>query len=360
MIRSSLLAVAVAVLCMMCPSSYQAFAVEKQRQPEVLARQALDPDRLTKIALFVTTPLKLRLSGGLPPTMQQRLVEEHFTATLTEKNYDVLVRSDLEAVLKEQGLQAKFINTDNASEAGRLLNASAVMLVDIPAGSPEGSEREVGEGKDLVLYDTDTARLSVRLIDTNTHEVLWKGSHYVEILTRNDDPGYGAFVAGQKSFPSTKPDLTNPSRGDSKSLIKVSDELSQAFPVRKASLPLTETARQARMERGRTLAAELSTGSVWQGTHTSVEDDTKSISVKWVVKERSGEKFSAEIEMPRQTLKVDGTVLGGIITWRARLADGRSGPGQTARIRGRAITGRITRKGQGEKVIESTLLLTLK
>lgn len=308
-----------------------AAAIDKA-PPKVSAKETFKPSAVRKLALIVSGPQKSQFLASQPQTDQQRLVEDEFLGALIEKNYDVAVRSDLEKILGEQKLQKSGLTDADSVEIGKLLNVPAVLLIHISELNTGG--RQFGAGRNPVAVVQSTASLGARLVDVKSGSVLWTGTHRVEIQVSD--------------------------RRSSDALVKAADELAEAFPKRDPAEPAAETPAPDRPERGQRLVSAFVAGSVWEGTQVRAGEEASPIDVKWIVKEREGDKFRAEIVLPMRTITIEGTVSAGVISWKTKTADGRDTPQQTLRIRGRTIRGTINRMGPGGTTVQMDLNLTLK
>jgi hypothetical protein len=352
------LAIAAVLLAVGFAATDAAFADVKRGRPKITTRVAPQPTDFTTLAVIVAGPQKSRLLGGSPQTIDQRLVEDHFFASLIEKDYDVLVRLDLEKIVKDQKLQTKLLNESEASGIGKLLNLPAVMLVEIYMDD-EGSEHTFGEPHDTKTIIYEGARLTAKLIDVRTGIALWEGSHFAEVLSHVErDVEIAEFRAGKRSI---SPGKTGPAiRPGSRALARVAEELADAFPKNRVTEQSSGKPQSDVPQRRRRPGAAFASGSVWEGTQSRVGAEANPIEVKWIVKERDGQKFRAEIEMPMRTLKIEGTVSAGKITWRDQGSNGREGQEQTLSLRGRTITGTINRADREGNAFQNTVSLTLK
>lgn len=322
-------------------------AIEKG-VPKVSTKEAFRPNNVPKLAVLVSGPNKMEYSQRSPQSDQQRIVEDAFLGILIEKNYDVAVRSDLEKILDEQQLQNSGLTDTDSVKIGKLLNVPAVMLVHI-------SELTLGAGPNRTPIRSGisnihlaTITLGARLIDVTTGSVLWTGTHRVELQ-----------VTGQRA---------------TDAIVKCSDELAEAFPKRDPNAePIKKsnaaTSPESTLEstpskkgglQGKRLSAAFVTGTQWEGTYARTDEEDRTLKVTWVVKERRGDDFVAEIQFPMRTQEIKGTVTGGTITWKPTLGEGRPGVEQSLRIRGDTIRGTLSRPSAEAKRGDTDVLLTRK
>jgi len=102
--------------------------------------------------LFVDGSEDLSLGGE----MQQ--VEDAFLQELIRKGYVPVARSDLNSVMAELRIQASVLTEKDAVRIGNVLNARAVLVVDV------------------VTYKRALA-MSARILDTERAQILWVSSY---------------------------------------------------------------------------------------------------------------------------------------------------------------------------------------
>lgn len=121
-----------------------------------------------------------------------RHIENKFTEGLISKKYTVASRYDLPKLMQEQFLQHSSIAESEAAKIGKILNAHAVLIVEV-------TELEIGRSKEGDYISR--VSMAARLINVETANILW-------IRTKTADSGSLAtaligipitLIAGQKS-----------------------------------------------------------------------------------------------------------------------------------------------------------------
>jgi len=149
---------------------------------------------LTKLAVVVED--KTSRSHGDEDALV-RSVEDQFIAKLLEKGYQVSARSDVKKVLEEIRFQQSGLTEDGAAKLGRMLNASAVLIVTINSASV--NSRNTGWVINGVPQQRHTAicNMSARLISVEKAEILGISSFTsrVSASDQNDTSPGAVFAA---------------------------------------------------------------------------------------------------------------------------------------------------------------------
>ncbi len=124
---------------------------------------------LTKLAVIAED--KTRRSWGYEDALV-RSVEDQFIARLLQKGYQVSARSDVNRVMEEIRFQQSGLTEAGAAKLGRMLNASAVLIVTINSASV--NSRDTGWVVNGVPQQQHTAvcNMSARLISVEKAEIL--------------------------------------------------------------------------------------------------------------------------------------------------------------------------------------------
>jgi len=150
-------------------------------RPTTTVSPAFDARVYRRVAVYAKSNVRGISEGGL------RQVEDQFMQALLSRGYIIAARSDLDEVLREQGLQRSEITEQVLARAGRALNATAVLLVTVNQVSAERYRPAIRlEGQSYYLA---TAAISARLVSAELAEVLWVGSYTgsVRVGSRRED-----------------------------------------------------------------------------------------------------------------------------------------------------------------------------
>jgi len=153
-------------------------------EPVVTVSRVFDSRVYRRLAVYARDETDTRITDG-----GVHAVEDQFIEGLLGKGYVLAERSALPQVLSELGVQQSQVTEPALARAGRFLNVSAVVLVNVTRLTSRcGTNR--GEN-----YCYGIADLSARLIDAESGEVLWvgNGSGAVRVLERaNSERAVGA------------------------------------------------------------------------------------------------------------------------------------------------------------------------
>jgi hypothetical protein len=127
----------------------------------------------------------LDVTGAVRGDAVKDQIASFFEMELLKKGYNPVERSQIQKILKEQEFQASSITSnEDAAKAGRILNVSAVMLVNIPVAKEE-------------------INMTAKLIDVQDGSILWigtgsgtTGKTFSTILGAAAGAAAGAVIAG--------------------------------------------------------------------------------------------------------------------------------------------------------------------
>lgn len=118
---------------------------------ESFKRAGYDFNKLEKVAV-------LDITGEVRGEGAKNQIADYFAMQLLRKGYSPIERKQVQAILEEQEFQASAITREaGAAKAGRILNVSAVIVVNIP---------EFG----------DEISMTAKMIDVEDGAILWAGS----------------------------------------------------------------------------------------------------------------------------------------------------------------------------------------
>jgi hypothetical protein len=118
---------------------------------ESYARAGFNFSTLDKVAV-------LEVSGAVRGDAAKNQIADFFNMELVKRGYTPVVRSEVQALLKEQEFQASDITSDaGAAKAGEILNVPAVLLVNIPTYKEE-------------------MNMTAKIINVEDGGILWVGS----------------------------------------------------------------------------------------------------------------------------------------------------------------------------------------
>lgn len=148
--------------------------------------RVLNPKSFPKLAIITVNKVHdAQRFGRLSPTREpqqsdhDRQVEDVFIQVLIQKGYQLVSRSDLQAVMKEQAFQNSGLTDDNAVAVGKMLNVPAVLLVGITETPSDTSMGLIGGGVFAGGNNSKTpgsnvrASVGARFIEVSSGEVRW-------------------------------------------------------------------------------------------------------------------------------------------------------------------------------------------
>ena len=149
-----------------------------------------EPALIEQVAVVVGSESN---SMGSRDGEQVRLIEDIFIEGLIERAYGVVSRSDIRPVVEEGDFQrTSGLTTDDAARVGKMLNATAVLIVTYRVSEAVGVRKyEVSDNRGRTRieerehYDV-TAVLGARMIDVETGEVLWASRDSTTWLERRN------------------------------------------------------------------------------------------------------------------------------------------------------------------------------
>jgi hypothetical protein len=126
-------------------------------------------------------------------TQMERLVEQRFMRVLLGHGYTLVSRADLDAAMREKGLdEANLTDEKLTEEAGKLLHVSAIMVVSVDDYRTTTMQRKVTRppatttgpgfgnfpllgGQQTVPYYQVVASVGARLVKIDDNMVMWTG-----------------------------------------------------------------------------------------------------------------------------------------------------------------------------------------
>lgn len=119
---------------------------------ESYAMAGYDFGKIDKVAIIEVT-------GRVYGDAVKNKISDMFMGELMNRGYRVIVRAEVQKILKEQQFQASGVTSDqDAAKAGKIMNVPAVMMINIPK------------------YGDDKMDMSAKLVEVETGEVLWLGT----------------------------------------------------------------------------------------------------------------------------------------------------------------------------------------
>ncbi len=110
---------------------------------------------------------------------QQRMVEDAFIQVLTQKRYQLVSRSDLQSIAKEQQFQQSGLTEDNAVSVGKLLNVPAVLIVRITDFSTETREAPSRRQEQQRPASITRVGIGARLVDVGSGQLIWTHGEWI-------------------------------------------------------------------------------------------------------------------------------------------------------------------------------------
>lgn len=126
-------------------------------------------------------------------------IEEFFINAAFQKGYRVADRSDVAKVLKEIRFQNSGLTGDDAAQLGKMLNVSAVLLVNLPGyGVQAHPTGFIVDNRPYCVYDA-WANMDVRLIGVESSEILAISDYNSKIhVDGPQDPGPAIGIAARQ------------------------------------------------------------------------------------------------------------------------------------------------------------------
>lgn len=228
-------------------------AAPKPLQPKTSQHASFKPEKFERVAIIVKPITKTERAtfryGSAAPTDAQgqieRLIEQNFMRVLIGGGYTLVSRGDLDAAMKEKGLdQANLTDEERDQQAGKLLHVSSLLIVTVdnfkttglqasaPAapsyssysgGNSSRSRSRMFSSPPSYSYSSRAntqqyfqvlATVSARLVKIDDNMVVWTGDLTVNqtLATQDQDAVVLANVAEAiaKTFPPLTPPATNP------------------------------------------------------------------------------------------------------------------------------------------------------
>jgi hypothetical protein len=168
-------------LCLCTILAVSATVVGCRATGESYYQAGYDFNKLNKVAV-------LDVSGPVLSEAAKNQICDFFSMEMLKKGYSPVERSQVQALLKEQRFQTSGITTTaDAAHAGRILNVSAVLLVNVPT------------------YE-EKISMSAKMVGVESGNILWVGTGYGStgrtlsaIFGAAGGAAGGAAVAGKSS-----------------------------------------------------------------------------------------------------------------------------------------------------------------
>ena len=152
----------------------------------------IEPKSFPKIAVIMIggASSNRRSNSGPGPGRQndqQRMVEDAFIQVLTQKRYQLVSRSDLQSIAKEQQFQQSGLTEDNAVSVGKLLNVPAVLIVRITDFSTETREAPSRQEQQRPSSITRVG-IGARLVDVGSGQLIWTHGEWItrDIVSKSE------------------------------------------------------------------------------------------------------------------------------------------------------------------------------
>ena len=155
---------------------------------------------------------------------QQRMVEDAFIQVLTQKRYQLVSRSDLQSIAKEQQFQQSGLTEDNAVSVGKLLNVPAVLIVRITDFSTETREAPSRQQQQRPSSITRVG-IGARLVDVGSGQLIWTHGEWITRDIVNKSEATDILDEAAKDVVNFLP----PRPGKSIELIEQADRLERFF-----------------------------------------------------------------------------------------------------------------------------------
>lgn len=165
---------------------------------------SFNPETFNKIAVIVVQ--SNTRGGGYYGNVDEALIsqmEDEFTTTLLNKGYDLVSRSALEQIMKEQNLQNSGMNdTSSAAQLGKLANCRAILKVTLQ----NYEEKAIDPGNPYSSKNL-SVDASAQFISVEDAKILWTGSINAKSGLFNNDDNLGSLVLPLvEAFPSRVPE----------------------------------------------------------------------------------------------------------------------------------------------------------
>jgi hypothetical protein len=218
-------------------------------KPKTSKHASFKPENFERLAVIVK-PIKQQNSRTRGFGYQQepelgqveRLIEQSFLRTLIGGGYTLVSRGDLDAAMKEKGLdQANMTDEKRAQEAGKLLHVSTLMivtvdsfkttLVQLPANPATTSAPQYVQGSNRRVpgfgggdYSQNGVRqvfqvlasVSARLVKIDDNMVMWTGDHTVSQNLATEEQGSIVLASVAEAIAMSFPPLTPPASSPKK------------------------------------------------------------------------------------------------------------------------------------------------
>ncbi len=163
--------------------------------PKTSQHAKFRPENFERLAVIVK-PMQAQQQGfsgfnngmGKPhhdQTQMERLVEQRFLRVLLGEGYTLVSRNDLDAAMKEKGLDEANMTDEKLTQvAGKLLHVSAILVVSVDDFKTTTMQRQVARqntgtfsmgGTTSVPYYQVVASVAARLVKIDDNMVMWTG-----------------------------------------------------------------------------------------------------------------------------------------------------------------------------------------
>jgi hypothetical protein len=171
--------------------------------PKSSQHASFNPKEVERLAVIVKSlPQERQQQPRFGPRVQaadqsqcERLIEQGFMRVILGKGYTVVSRADLDAIIKEKGLdQANLTDEKLTAEAGKWLHVPAIVIVSVDAMSVTPLQAPGRGFAPMQRWDTPPALLlvasvSARLVRIDNNMVLWTGDMTINqtVTSQNQD-----------------------------------------------------------------------------------------------------------------------------------------------------------------------------
>jgi len=160
-------------------------------QKRVKTGGSFNPETFNKIAVIVQQ--SNTRNDGYYSNVDEALMsqmEDEFTTTLLNKGYDLVSRSALEQIMKEQNLQNSGMNDpSSAAQIGKLANCRAILKVTL-----QNYKEEAIDPGNPRSHKSLSVNASAQFISVEDAKILWTGSISAKSGLFNNDENLGALV----------------------------------------------------------------------------------------------------------------------------------------------------------------------
>jgi hypothetical protein len=202
--------------------------------PKTSKHESFKPENFERIAVivkpiqgqqqFFNSATGISASSGRShhdQTQAERLVEQRFMRVLLGGGYTLVARTDLDAAMKEKGLdEANLTDEKLTQEAGKFLHVSAIMVVSVDDYKTTPMQRLVANnrppgpfgniGQQTATYYQVVASISARLVKIDDNMVMWTGDLSLNQAYGSQDQGGLILGAMSEAIATSYPPLNPP------------------------------------------------------------------------------------------------------------------------------------------------------